>query len=902
MPEWNEQIRKQLAGLKLAPAREAEIVEELAQHADDRYRELRSGGATDAEARRTALDEIGGHELLAKELRAIERPLAPDPIVLGAGSQGRGTFVASLAQGLRYGFRTLRKNPGFTAVAMLALALGIGANTAIFSVVNGVLLRPLAFPDADRLIRISETTSEFSQMSVAYPNFLDWRRESRSFTDMGASHSDDFNFTGSGEPEHLAGEYASASLFPTLGVTPFMGRNFLPQEDRQGAACAVMLSYGFWRGRLGADPKILGKVLTLNAMSCAVVGVLPSDLRFRETAAQVFVPIELYDPNLLRTRESHPGIAVWGRLKPGMTVKTAQAEIASISKDLARRYPQTNAGHGASVVRMKDDMVGSIRPTLLLLVGAVGFVLIIACANVANLLLARSTARKREFAIRTALGAARGRIVRQLLTESVLLSLGGAAIGLLLARWGTSLVLAAAPDSLPRSTEIRIDPYVLLFTLAVSIVTGIVFGLAPAFHGANASPQESLKEGARGAGGGRHRAEGIFVAVEVGLAVILLAGAGLMIQSVWRLLRVDPGFNTRNILTMGVAISPKVMASPPAIRLAFEQVIDRVAAIPGVQSVATTNMVPLAGSDNEIFFWQGTGPQPPQDQTMSAMFSIVTPGYLRAMQIPLRSGRFFTDRDNVASPPVVVIDDVLAKHMFPGQDPLGRQFSIIVLGTVQIVGVVRHVKYWGLDSDDTAKIRDQIYFPLLQIPDRFMAAVSGMTLLLRTTPEPMSMVSAVRAQVAGPTQDQPIYAVQTMEQIISGSLAERRFTMLVLIIFAATALLLAAVGIYGVMSYAITRRTHELGIRVALGSSRWEIVALVLRQGMGLAAIGLGGGLVAALALTRLMAGLLYGVRPADPTTLVAVALLLGGIALLACYIPARRATAVDPVVALRCE
>jgi predicted permease len=391
--------------------------------------------------------------------------------------------------------------------------------------------------------------------------------------------------------------------------------------------------------------------------------------------------------------------------------------------------------------------------------------------------------------------------------------------------------------------------------------------------------------------------------VEIGLAVILLAGAGLMMQSVWRLLQVDPGFNTRNILTMGTALSPKAMANPPAIRLAFEQMLGRVAAIPGVQSVALTSMVPLAGNDSEIAFWRGTGPQPPQDQTMSAMFSVVTPDYFRAMQIPLQRGRFFTDRDRLESPPVVVIDEVLARRISPGQDPVGRQFSLMVLGTVRIVGVTGHVKYWGLDSDDTAKIRDQIYFPFLQVPDKFMSAgVASLTLLLRTASEPLGLVSAVRAQVAGPTQDQPIYAVQTMEQTVSGSLAERRFTMLVLIVFAATALLLAAVGIYGVMSYAVTRRTHELGVRVALGASRREIVGLVLRQGMRLTAIGLAGGLLAARALTRLMAGLLYGVRPADPSTLAAVALLLGAIALLACYIPARRATAVDPAVALRCE
>jgi predicted permease len=899
MPDWNDRIRKQLADLNLAPTREAEIVEELAQHAEDRYRELLSGGATEAEARRATLDEIGGHKLLARELGAIERADAPEPVVLGARS---GRLLAGLGQDLRYGFRTLRKDPGFTAVAMLALALGIGANTAIFSVVNGVLLRPLSFPDPDRVLMIYESNAEFNRASVAYPNYLDWRRESRFFTDMGAVRNDDFNFTGAGQPERVSGKYVSASFFPVLGVTPLLGRSFLPEEDRRGAACAVVLSYGFWEERFGGDANILGKTLTLNAVRCAVAGVLPADFRLGENA-RVYVPIEQWNAAGLRMRENHPGLRVIGRLKPGATIEAAQAELASLCDALSRQYPKTNAGHGAKLVRMKDDMVGYIRPTLMLLAGAVGFVLIIACANVANLLLARSTARKREFAIRAALGADRKRVVRQLLTESVLLSLGGAMIGLVLARWGTRLVLAAAPGSLPRAGEIGIDPYVLLFTLVVSMVTGVLFGLAPALQGANANPQECLKEGARGAGGGRHRAEGVFVAVEIGLAVILLAGAGLMIESLWRLWQIDPGFNTRNVLTTKVALSPKVMSSPPGIRLAYQQLIERAAAIPGVQSAAITSLVPLGESDSEMPFWPGAGPQPPQDRMKSAMFYIVTPDYPSVMQIPLRRGRFFTDRDNLASPTVVVIDDVLAKRIFPGQDPLGRQISLMVVGPVQVVGVVGHVKHWGLDSDDTAKIRDQIYFPVLQVPDKFLSeAVAGLTLMLRTGPEPLSLVSAVRAQVAGPTQDQPIYSVRTMEQIISNSLAERRFTMLLLIIFAATALLLAAVGIYGVMSYAVTRRTHELGIRAALGASRREIVGLVVRQGMRLAAIGMAAGLVAALALTRFMAGLLYGVRPADPATLAAVTLLLGGIALLACYIPARRAAAVDAVVALRCE
>ncbi len=900
MPDWNEHIRRQLAGLNLAPTREAEIVEELAQHAEDRYLELQNAGEAEAEARRIVLDELTDHELLNSELRAIERTDVPEPVVLGGGSKGH--FFTGLGQDLRYAFRTLRKNPGFTAVAVLALALGIGANTAIFSVVNGVLLQPLAFPDPSRLLNVFETSADFSEASVAYPNYLDWRRENHSFTDMGIYRNADFNFTGAGQPEQLSGKYVSASLFPVLGVTPSLGRSFLPEEDRQGGGCSAMLSYGFWQQRFGGDTHILGRSLTLNAMSCAVVGVLPRDFRFGDNS-QVYVPVEQWNSVELRTRENHPGLQVIGRLKQDATIGAAQAEISAICTRLAQEFPATNAGHGAKAVRMKDDMVESIRPTLLLLVGAVGFVLIIACANVANLLLARSTSRQREFAIRTALGAERGRIVRQLLTESVLLSLGGAAAGLLLARWGTSLVLASAPGSLPRAAEIGIDPYVLLFTLVVSVVTGILFGLAPAFHSATVNPQESLKDGARGAGGGRHRAEGIFVALEMALAVILLAGAGLMMRSVWQLLQVNPGFNTRNVLTMQVALSPKVMTSPPDIRLAFQQLLTRVATVPGVQSAAMTALLPLADNDNEIPYWPGTGPQPPHDQMKLAVNYLVTPDYARVMQIPLHRGRFFTERDNAASPTVVVIDDVLAGHLFPGQDPVGRQFSMVVLGTVQIVGVVGHVKQWGLDSDDTHKVRDQIYFPVWQIPDKFITeGVAGLTLVLRSGPEPLSLVPAVRAQVAGPTQDQPSYGVRTMEETISNSLAERRFTMLVLMIFGSAALLLAAVGIYGVMSYAVTRRIHEIGVRAALGASRREIVGLVLRQGMKLAAIGMAAGLAATFALTRFMARLLYGVQPTDAVTLAGVALLLGGIALLACYIPARRATAVDPVDALRCD
>lgn len=886
MPEWKEPIRARLAGLKLSPTRELEIVEELAQHAEDRYIELRNDGVTEDEARRISLEETTGRELHAAALEnARERRL-----------------LTGLGHDVHYGLRAFLRDPGFAALVMLVLALGIGANTAIFSVVNGILLQPLAYPDPSKLVNIAEAGPEFSRFSVAYPNYLDWRSESRSFSDMAIYRLNDFNFTGSGEPETLSGLHVSTSLLPVLGVKPALGRDFLPGEGKKGAACSTLISYGFWRRRFGGDPDVLGRSLTLNAIDCRVIGVLPGNLRF-EQGAEVYVPIEQWNSIELYTRSSHPGLQVIARLRKEVSLDQAQAEIAAISSRLSKEYPESNAGHSARIASMKEDMVGYIRPTLLLLMCAVGFVLVIACANVANLLLARSTARKREFAIRMAIGAESGRIVRQLLTESFLLSVAAGVAGLLIAHWAIKLILAVAPGHLPRAAEIGIDWPVLLFALAISMATGILFGLFPALRSAAGNPQDSLKEGARGAGGGRYRAETVFVAIEVALAVVLLVGAGLMIRSIWRLLEIHPGIDVHNVLTMDVALSPKAMGSPTNIRLAYRQMLQRVDAIPGVESAAVTNLVPLGENDNEDSFWIGNGPQPPQDRLKSAVFYVVTPDYLKTMRIPLLRGRFFTERDLVSTTPVTVIDEVLAKHYFPGQDPLGRQVSLMGLGPTQIVGIAAHVKQWGLDADDTNKIRDQIYFPFMQVPDKYTVEGGiGVTLLVRTGRNPVSFLSAIRTQVAGPTRDQPVYAVKTMERVVSSSLSERHFAMTVLIAFSGTALFLAAIGIYGVMSYAVTRRFHEMGIRSALGASRGEILTLVLSEGMKLTALGMAGGLAASLLLSQFMAKLLYGIAPADPVTLVGVSGLLAAIALAACYVPARRATAVDPLIALRWE
>jgi putative ABC transport system permease protein len=533
----------------------------------------------------------------------------------------------------------------------------------------------------------------------------------------------------------------------------------------------------------------------------------------------------------------------------------------------------------------------------------VGFVLIIACANVANLLLAQSTARRREFAIRVALGASRKRVIGQLLTESIILAGGAGVCGLSLAFWGTKLVLLAFPDMVPGTQAVTLDPYVLLFSVAVSVLTGVLFGLVPAFHSSHVHPQESLKEGARGSGGGRHRAEGIFVALEVGLAVVLLAGAGLMIQSIWRLWRVEPGFDTARVLTAQVGVSPTVVADGAAIRRAYQEMLDRVESTPGVEAAAVTSLLPLSGRDNELGFWLGHRPQPPDAAMHSALSFITTPHYLQAMGIPLRAGRFFTPHDNTASPPVVVIDEVMARHAYPGADPIGKEINIMVIGRVQIVGVAGHVMHWGLDGNEAGRTSDQMYFPFLQIPDKYMSQiVVGVDMVTRTATAPLSAVPAVRAQVAGPTNDQPMYAVRSMEQMIAQSLSERRFAMLLLIAFAAAALLLASVGIYGVMSYSVSRRTHELGVRMALGATRRDVLGLVLREGMALAASGMALGAIAALGLTRLLASLLFAVRPTDAATLVAVSLVLAGVAFVASYFPARRATRVAPMHALRYE
>ncbi|HXJ93930.1 MAG TPA: ABC transporter permease [Terriglobia bacterium] len=819
--------------------------------------------------------------------------------------------MQTLLQDVRYGLRMLASNAGFTIVAVLTLTLGIGANTAIFSVIDGVLLRPLPYRDPGRLVIISEKTPEFDTMAVSYPNFLDWQRDSRSFESLGALRWSAYDLTGGGTPEHLEAKTVSAGFFSTLGIIPMLGRDFEAQEDHLGATRVAMISEGLWKRRFGASADVVGKPLTLSGQSYTVIGVLPAGFRFLGSA-DVYTLLGQWDDVLARSRETHPGLRAVGRLKSGVTQAQAQADMNNIAAQLAQAYPKSNAKHGVAMRPLAQDIVGNVRPALLVLLGAVGFVLLIACANVANLLLARSTTRRREMAIRAAIGASQGRMIRQLLTESVLLALAGGALGLLLARWGTQAVVAAIPGGLPRMENIGVDGWVLAFTLAVSVATGVIFGLAPALQISRLDLHTMLQEGSRGSTEGQHGLRSVLVVAEVAASLVLLIGAGLMLKTMWELSRVNPGFNPRNVLMFSVSLSPANRSTPDRIRTAWQQITDKVQGLPGVRAAGVVDDVPLTGSDSELPFWVSGRPRPSsQSEMLWALLYDVSPGYFRAVDVPLLRGRTFTDADNTkTAAPVTVIDEVMARSLFPHQNPIGQSIRIAVPEgfppgldrPIEIVGVVGHVKHFGLDADATSKIQYQLYLPFGQLPDPLIRITATfMTMMVRTSTDPLGEVGAIRSQVSE-GGNQTIFDVRTMERVVSDSVAGRRFSMLLLGVFAGLALVLAAVGIYGVISYTVTQRTHEIGIRMALGAERSNVLTLVVEDGLRLLLIGVGVGLAAALGLTRLMSSMLYGVRPTDIATFATVSLLLAGVALLASYVPARRATKVDPMVALRCE
>ena len=820
--------------------------------------------------------------------------------------------MADFIQDLRYGFRMLARNPGFTAVAVIALGLGIGANTAIFSVVNGVLLRPLPYHDPDRLVRLAETSPDFASMSVAYPNFVDWKDQSRSFAGLGAFRWEDFDLTGTAQPEHLTGKMISADFFRVLGVDPVLGRNFDGKTDRLGEEPVAMISGGLWARRFGSSPTVLGTRLTLNGKAFTVIGVMPASFEI-DGKADVYTLLEQWDEMTARSREMHPGMCVIGRLKAGVSLDQAQADMTAVAARLADAYPKSNSKHGVKIATLASILVGDVRPTLFVLLGAVGFVLLIACANVANLLLARFTRRRKEIAIRAAMGAGRMRMVRQLLTESVLLSLVGGLLGLGVAHWGTQAVLAAVPNGLPRAENIGVDGWVLAFTLGVSVLTGVVFGLAPAMHVSITDLHETLKEGTRGTSSGSQRLRNLLVVSEVAAALVLLAGAGLMLRTIWSLGSVHPGFDANHALTFSVAMAPEGTASTDRILQTWHDTLDHIGNAPGVRAAGMTTLLPLGGSDSEIPFYVNGRPKPTSQGDMSwALLYVTSPGYRQAMNIPLVRGRFIEERDMQRGSHIVVIDEQMARSIFPNEDPIGKSIVVADLSgslgpdasiPMEIVGIVGHVRQWGLDRDQTAPVRNEVYLPLSQIPEVFMKSMASQgTFVARTAGDPLPALPGIRQAILESGNNQPVYSVRTMEQVVSSSIADRRFAMLLLGIFAALALLLAAVGIYGVISYTVAQRTREIGIRMALGAGQSDVLRVVVGQGMAPVWIGLGVGLVASFGLTRLMSGMLYGVSAADPLTFVAVALALTGVALLAILIPARRATRVAPLVALRYE
>ena len=795
---------------------------------------------------------------------------------------------------LRFAFRQLFLSPGFTFVALLTLALGIGASTAIFSVVDGVLLRPLAYPESERLVVIRETKlPQFPEFSVAPGQYFTWLEQAHSFASLAAYRGGSYNLTGGNEPQRLSARRVTANYLATLRVHPALGRDFLPEEDAEGQSHVVLLTDGFWQRQFGGRPEALGAKLILDGSPYTVVGILPRSFQPGSTA-DLFTPAAF----TAQERENHGGhyIGVIGRLQDGVTVAQARSELEAIAARLAQQFPDSNAGWGVKLAPMLEYAVADVRPMLYALLGAVGFLLLIGCANVANLLLARATSRAREISIRVALGAGRARIVRQLLTESVLLGLGGALLGLLVADWSMSALLALAPDSLPRAQELGLDGRALGFAMILALATGVGFGLAPALQAARTDVHDALKESARGSSESRlrRRLRGALVAGEIAIALVLLVGAGLLIRSFTRLQDVDPGFQARDAWTVGLSLPDAKYPDDAAQARFVDEATRRVAAIPGVGVTGASNVVPFTGNDYILGFdIQGHPPAKPGEE-ISTNYYAITPDYFRAMGVPLIRGRFFDDRDRAGANRVAIINESMAKRFFGGADPIGQHINVTNGPETwrEIVGVVGDVKHYALDQATPL----QTYEPIAQKPSNVF------TFVVRTSGPVAGLPASIRTAIHAVDPDQPVARVAPLTQLLADSIARRRFAMLLFVVFSGVALVLASVGIYGVMSYAATRRRGEIGIRMALGAQRADVLRLILGQGSRLIAAGLVAGLAGALLLTRFLGSMLFDVGRHDPLTFAAIAALLAAVALLACLVPAFRATRVDPLIALRSE
>jgi predicted permease len=867
---------------------DAEFSDELRAHLDMLTEENVRRGLPLPEARRQARIHLGG----VAQLRETHRQLSGLP------------FLETLLQDIRFALRMLRKSPGFAAVAVLTLALGIGANTAIFSAVYGVLLEPLPYKNPSRLIVLNETTPKVGTVSVSYPNFLDWRKESREFSQIALLHRVGFNLAGVSQPENISGDAVSPNFLSMLGVHPFLGRDFEPSEEKSGTPPVLLLSYALWQSHFGGDRSAIGRSITLDGRSFTIIGVLPPNYRSLDTT-DVLLPIGVWitgNSNEATDRGDRGDTTVIGRLAPGATLSQARVEMQSIAATLAKEYPAANDQFGVRLQPIRDAFVGDMRPALLVLFAAVMFVLLIACANVANLLLVRGAARTREVALRVAFGASRSRIVRQMLTESFVLALCGGILGLLLALAGIRGMALFIPPDLLSGVTIQLNGDVLLFAAGIVLLCAFFFGLVPAMHFTNPDVQFQLKAGARNlsAGAQQLKVRGALATAEISLALVLLAGAGLMLKSFHRLLAVNPGFQADRVLTMEMDLRAQQYAKDPAILNFWQQLLTRVRALPGVTNAAVGTGVPLTGDHGRSDITIEGMPLPSPGRFPHPDVHIVSPQYVSTLGVALLRGRDFSDADNENAPHVGMINAMLARQYFPNQNPIGKRFmfghpdpaSKIAPKWITIVGEVGDTKLYGLANP----ARLEVYLPYRQAP------ANDMHLLVKSRVDPAALLASIRNVVASIDKNQPIFAISPMDQLRTQSVGTQQTTLILLGAFSALALALAAIGIYGVISYSVAQRTHEIGIRMALGAQHRDVLHMVLRQGGKIAFAGISIGIVAAFGLTRLLASLLFSVSASDPLTFAAVAILLAVVALLACYIPARRAMKVDPMVALRYE
>jgi putative ABC transport system permease protein len=891
MPSWRDTIEARLAALGVPPTRRVDILAEVEQHLADAGRASLTGEETDR---------------LIRGVARVERRVALEPPVLG---KGRQTVMATLWQDLKYAARSLRLNPGYTVIVIATLTLGIGANAAIFSVADAVMLRPYPYPDMERLVVINETTRAGQQMSVAWPTFQDWQAQNQSYEHLGIYRNTVVNVTGADQPERLRGAIASSGVFSAMGIRPVAGRAFGPAEDRPGAAQVAVISERLWRSRFNGDPTLVGRSVVLNNEPHVVIGVMPPGMRFPSRLTDVWLPLGPVVPSFPASRGSHPGLYAVGKLKPGVSFARAVADMDTVARRIEAAHPDTNKDVAVAMIPYYEQIVRSIRPTLYVLLGAVGFVLLIGCANLANLMLARAERRQREIAVRSALGAERRRIVQQLLTESLVLAVAGGALGILLATWIVKLFVASRPVTIPRIDMVGVDGRVMAFAAALSILTGIVFGLVPALRASSPDLLSALKQtGRSGSTSPSRRFRSVLVVAEVALALVLLVGAGLMIRSFARLMAIDPGFDPDGVVTMRLTLPAAKYRDVDRWSAFHEELVNRVSAIAGATAVGVNSALPLEGGGSEAGVVVEGRPMPaPGEHGTATLFQASSPGYLRAMGIPLLRGRDFTDQDRKGAAPVVIVDDSLVRKLFPAEDPVGKRISFEFHGGRdnpqgiwrEIVGVVAHVRHYGIASEPPYV---QLYVPFTQPPIYFENRRPSMALVVRTALAPEALTGAIRRELSAIDRDIPVYGVETMKTYLAQNTEQPRLSVVLLGGLGGLALLLAIIGIYGVVSYSVTQRTQEIGVRMALGATRADVMRMVVGQAGILIAAGVVIGAGAALALGSVMRNMLFQVSERDPVTLGLIAALLGLVGLVASAVPARRATRVDPLVALRAD